>query len=51
MNSLWLVVGAVCRYLIGYRFYPRLLAERAMMLDDRFFKLGMVKSRHQPVPR
>jgi carbon starvation protein len=35
VNSMWLVVAAVCTYLIGYRFYAGFLAARVMALDDR----------------
>ncbi|MGA3205021.1 MAG: carbon starvation CstA family protein [Bryobacteraceae bacterium] len=35
VNSMWLVVAAVCSYLIGYRFYAGFLAARVMALDDR----------------
>lgn len=34
VNSIWLVIAAVCAYLIGYRFYAGFLAARAMMLDN-----------------
>src|ERR1700692_1012368 len=35
VNSMWLVIAAVCTYLLGYRFYASFLAARAMALDDR----------------
>src|ERR1700678_3739798 len=35
VNSMWLVVAAVCTYLIGYRFYAGFLAARVMALDAR----------------
>jgi carbon starvation protein len=35
VNSIWLVVAAVCTYLLGYRFYAGFLAARVMALDDR----------------
>src|ERR1700677_3466943 len=35
VNSMWLVVAAVCTYLIGYRFYAGFLAARVMVLNDR----------------
>ena len=35
VNSMWLVVAAVCTYLIGYRFYAGFLAAKVMALDDR----------------
>src|SRR5579859_6857209 len=35
VNSMWLVIAAVCTYLIGYRFYAKFLAARVMALDDQ----------------
>ena len=35
INSLWLVAAAACTYLVGYRFYGKLIAARVMALDDR----------------
>ncbi len=35
VNSLWLVIAAVCTYLIGYRFYAGFLAAKVMALDNR----------------
>ena len=35
INAMWLIVAAVCIYLIGYRFYSRFIALRVMELDDR----------------
>lgn len=35
VNSLWLIVAAVCTYLIGYRFYAKFIAVKVMMLDDQ----------------
>ena len=35
VNSLWLVIAAVCTYLLGYRFYAGFLAAKAMALDNR----------------
>ena len=35
VNSMWLVVAAVCTYLIGYRFYAGFLAAKVMALDDQ----------------
>jgi len=34
VNSLWLVVAAVCTYLIGFRFYSKFIACRVMALDE-----------------
>jgi carbon starvation protein len=33
VNAVWLVVAAVCVYLIGYRFYAQFIAERVLRLD------------------
>jgi carbon starvation protein len=35
INAAWLVIAAVCTYLVGYRFYARFLATRVFGLDDR----------------
>jgi carbon starvation protein len=35
VNSMWLVIAAVCTYLLGYRFYAKFLAARVMALDDQ----------------
>jgi len=35
INSAYLVIAAVCAYAIGYRFYSKWLAAKALMLDDR----------------
>ncbi|MBN9693546.1 MAG: carbon starvation protein A [Verrucomicrobia bacterium] len=35
INSAYLVIAALCTYAIGYRFYSKWLAVRALMLDDR----------------
>jgi carbon starvation protein len=34
VNAMWLIVAAVCVYLVGYRFYSRFIALRVMELDD-----------------
>ena len=34
VNSLWIIVAAVCVYAIGYRFYSAFIAARVMALDD-----------------
>ncbi len=34
INSLWLVVAAVCTYLVGFRFYARFIAAKVMALDN-----------------
>src|SRR5438309_982669 len=33
INSMWLVLAAVCIYLIGYRFYGKFIAAKVMCLD------------------
>ncbi|HQR04100.1 MAG: carbon starvation protein A [Proteobacteria bacterium] len=33
VNAIWLVVAAVCVYLIGYRFYSKFIAEKVLELD------------------
>ena len=35
INSAWLVVAAVCTYLVAYRFYASFIAAKVMALDDR----------------
>ena len=35
INAMWLVVAAVCIYLIGYRFYSKFIAVTVLNLDDR----------------
>ena len=35
INAAWLVIAAVCTYLVGYRFYARFLARRVFELDDQ----------------
>ncbi len=35
VNSIWLVIAAVCTYLLGYRFYAGFLAARVMALSDQ----------------
>jgi len=34
INSLWLVVAAVCTYVLGFRFYAGFIAAKVMALDD-----------------
>src|SRR5579863_10358834 len=34
VNSIWLVIAAVCTFLVGYRFYARFIAAKVMALDD-----------------
>ncbi len=33
VNSLWLIVAAICVYALGYRFYSAFIAARVLMLD------------------
>jgi len=35
MNSMWLVVAAVCTYLVGFRFYAKYIAAKVMVLNDK----------------
>ena len=35
VNSSWLVIAAVCTYLVGYRFYAAFIAAKVMALDDK----------------
>jgi carbon starvation protein len=35
VNSMWIVVAAVCTYLLGYRFYAGFVAARVMALDNK----------------
>ncbi|HST61030.1 MAG TPA: carbon starvation CstA family protein [Longimicrobium sp.] len=35
ISAAWLVIAAVCTYLVGYRFYAKFLATRVFELDDR----------------
>jgi carbon starvation protein len=35
INSIWLVLAAVCTYALGYRFYARFIAARVMALNDK----------------
>lgn len=34
VDSIWLIIAAVCFYLIGFRFYAKFIATKVMMLDD-----------------
>ncbi|MEK8060214.1 carbon starvation CstA family protein, partial [Burkholderia contaminans] len=33
VSALWIVIAAVCVYLIAYRFYSRFIASKVMQLD------------------
>jgi carbon starvation protein len=35
VNSMWLVVAAVCTFAVAYRFYGKWIAARVLALDDR----------------
>jgi carbon starvation protein len=35
LNSVYILIAALCSYAIGYRFYSKWLATRVLMLDDR----------------
>ncbi len=35
INSVYILVAALCTYVIGYRFYSKWIAVRVLMLDDR----------------
>jgi len=35
LNSVYILLAALCTYAIGYRFYSKWLAARVLMLDDR----------------
>ena len=35
VNAAWILVAAICTYVIGYRFYSKFLAYRVFGLDDR----------------
>ncbi|WP_157098803.1 carbon starvation CstA family protein [Novosphingobium rosa] len=35
VNALWVVVAAVCTYLIAYRFYARFIADKVLRLDPQ----------------
>src|SRR5688572_15412584 len=35
VSAAWMVIAAVCTYVVGYRFYSRFIATRLMALDDR----------------
>ena len=35
VNSMWLVLAAVCTYLVGFRFYAKYIAAKVMALNDQ----------------
>jgi carbon starvation protein len=51
ISSIWLVLAAVCTYLIAYRFYGRFLAARVMALDEtRATPAERLENGHDYVP-
>ncbi len=51
VNSVWLVLAAICTYLIGYRFYAKFIAARVMALnDDRATPAERLDNGHDFVP-
>jgi carbon starvation protein len=34
INAMWILVAAICVYMVGYRFYSRFIALKVMQLDD-----------------
>lgn len=44
ISAAWLVVAAVCFYMIGYRFYSKYIAERVLELDDKRATPAVVKN-------
>src|SRR5678810_432312 len=35
INSVYILIAAICTYVIGYRFYSKWIAAKVLMLDDR----------------
>jgi carbon starvation protein len=35
LNSVYILIAAICSYVIGYRFYSKWIAAKVLMLDDR----------------
>ena len=35
VNSIFILIAALCTYVIGYRFYSKWIAVRVLMLNDR----------------
>jgi carbon starvation protein len=35
INSMWIVIAAVCTYAVGFRFYAKFIAAKVMTLDNR----------------
>ena len=43
VSAAWMVIAAVCTYLVGYRFYSRFIADRIMGLDDPTAKMSTTR--------
>jgi carbon starvation protein len=50
VNSTWLVVAAVCTYLIGFRFYAAFIAAKVMALDTRATPAERLRDGHDFEP-
>jgi carbon starvation protein len=51
VNSMWLVVAAVCTYLVGFRFYAKFIAAKVMMLNnDRATPAERLRNGHDYEP-
>jgi carbon starvation protein len=51
INSLWLVLAALCSYLIAYRFYGKFIAARVMALsEDRATPAERLENGHDYLP-
>src|SRR6202453_4320853 len=51
INSIWLVLAAVCSYLVAYRFYGKFIAARVMTLDEtRATPAERLENGHDYVP-
>ena len=40
INAVWLIVAAICVYLIGYRFYSKFIAEKVLELAKMLLEGG-----------
>ena len=45
INAVWLVLAAICSYLLAYRFYALFIAERVVRLDGHSIRLRPVRRR------
>jgi carbon starvation protein len=51
INSIWLVVAAVCTYLVGFRFYAKFIAAKVMVLrNDRATPAERLRDGHDFEP-